>query len=565
MSRFSFTQAVSATWAVTLIAGTASAEQIVLRTMVGTTSGQRLGSQMDGGRDVDGDGVADLIVADSSDFAGVRVRVFSGSTGVVIHDIGPTASDESFGVAVALLGDQDGDGRSEFAIGSPRARVSGLIVGKIRIHSGATGAVLRTFAGAADGDRVGTVLVGGGDLDGDSVPDLIGGDPDAAPNGPASGRVTLYSGSTGNVISIHTGAQGDDLGWSLAAVGDQDGDGWNDYAAGAPYGATPIGADTGYVRIVSARTGATIRQITGFANGGLFGASMALVGDAEGDGSPELLVGEPGSDTLAIDCGRVHAVSPSSGNVLWSLAPTAEARARFGQSIVALSDIDGDGVSDAAVGSPDEDVLGTNGDAGRTRVLSTATGTVFETFSGTQASSFSGVLAPAGDVDGDGRLDFAIGAPSWDSTAFDGGQVRVVAGRFCEVSTFCASLPNSSGQAATLSVVGSLSVAANHMILRATGVPTHTIGTFYYGPSTAFVPFGNGIRCIGGDVHRLGVSAANAGVLEYMPDLAHPSTPSGAIGPGSAWYFQAWFRDAAPSAAPYHFNLSNGVRIAVCP
>ena len=131
-------------------------------------------------------------------------------------------------------------------------------------------------------------------------------------------------------------------------------------------------------------------------------------------------------------------------------------------------------------------------------------------------------------------------------------------------TSYCVAVPNSTGAGALMSASGSASVSANDLVLRCDSVPAGQFGIFYYGPNQLALPFGNGIRCVGGQAFRLGVQAADAGgVLERVIDLSAPPEPAGTVNPGSTWNYQAWFRDPAGGGAS--FNLSDGLQISFQP
>ncbi len=136
-------------------------------------------------------------------------------------------------------------------------------------------------------------------------------------------------------------------------------------------------------------------------------------------------------------------------------------------------------------------------------------------------------------------------------------------------TNFCTSQINSTGNASSIFGVGSTSIAANDLILRADNVPVGEPGIFYYGPIEASQPFGNGIRCIGlagpGTIVRLFPFdiAASTGLLSHALDVANPPSIVGQIDPGETWKFQAWFRD--PGGGGAGFDLSNGLSVPFTP
>ena len=173
-------------------------------------------------------------------------------------------------------------------------------------------------------------------------------------------------------------------------------------------------------------------------------------GDFDGDGFDDLVIGVPlEAVNGAPDAGCVHVIYGSSDKLksahdqVWSAHSTgimgaAEPEAQFGAAIAA-GDFDGDGFDDLAIGAPFEDVNGIS-DAGAVHVLyGSSNGLTNEDQLWTQESSgIQGVATEgdsfgfsviAGDFDGDGRDDLAIGVPYEDSAQFvDSGVVQVIFG-----------------------------------------------------------------------------------------------------------------------------------------
>ena len=138
----------------------------------------------------------------------------------------------------------------------------------------------------------------------------------------------------------------------------------------------------------------------------------------------------------------------------------------------------------------------------------------------------------------------------------------------CGIETYCSSLPNSFGAGARIGWAGSASVAANDLDLLVTGAVPGTSGIFFYGPQRAAVPFGDGLRCVGGGFVRISppVVADPLGAVGRALDYTAPPMGGGAgqVAPGVTWNFQYWYRDpAGPGGSG--FNLSDALAVAFCP
>ena len=73
----------------------------------------------------------------------------------------------------------------------------------------------------------------------------------------------------------------------------------------------------------------------------------------------------------------------------------------------------------------------------------------------------------------------------------------------CVTQAYCATAPNSTGLPGEIAASGSLSVVANDFTLAGTGLPPFQTGIFFYGPSAAELPFGDGFLCVSGGFYRL--------------------------------------------------------------
>ncbi len=138
------------------------------------------------------------------------------------------------------------------------------------------------------------------------------------------------------------------------------------------------------------------------------GSGVAGVGDINGDGYADFVVGEPGYGSNAR--GRLRLISGYTGAVIWSVEG-AGADYGFGAATASLGDVTGDGREDVVVGSP-----GYNNFAGRWQILNGQTGVSIATVNyGTAFGGFGESFARVGDIDGDGDTEFLVGAQAYNT------------------------------------------------------------------------------------------------------------------------------------------------------
>lgn len=351
------------------------ADGSLLYTFYGTQHEGGSGSSVAGAGDINNDGFDDVIVgAPKHDHLGVmdsgRARVYSGLDGSILFSVGGIAVAQQLGASVDGIGDVDGDGFADFAIGESEHAILGAGSGKVRIYSGASGAVVATLSGDSAGDAFGYSLSAAGDVDGDGVPDLIVGAPYDSNNGTNSGSVTIFSGSTWlSIAAYHGNAMHDIFGTSVSGAGDVDRDGYDDVVVGAPY-VSKGAALGGEAQVISGLTGATIYWLTGSVQEGFAGTHVSGVGDINGDGFSDIGVGVPGSVSTSHNTVQIY--SGIDGSVLHTL--TGSADSRFGLSLAGLGDVNGDGFGDLVVGAPGTDLPVT--DAGQAVVIVSPTQSV---------------------------------------------------------------------------------------------------------------------------------------------------------------------------------------------
>lgn len=317
-----------------------------------------------------------------------------------------SAATANFGTCVALIGDVDGDGRPELAVGSPTADRNGTDSGSVDVFA-ANGTVLRSFSGGP-GWRFGTSIAALGDVDGDSIPDLAVGAPrDGSSSYPDGGSVTVISLRTGTTLRYVFGTLNHRLGSALAPLGDLDHDGVAEYAATALVAGA---GGTGYARIWSGRTGATMTTITGPHAGEGFGSAIARAGDVDGDGAQDIAIGSPFASRRAYQGGLVQVFSGANFvEIAWKDGNTDFEN--LGWSVAALdADWSGDGKNDYLAGSPRNDE-GTGFESGSLFAFD-MTGTFVQRFDGAPGDRLGIAIAGGLDVDGDGTRDVAAASES---------------------------------------------------------------------------------------------------------------------------------------------------------
>ncbi len=317
--------------------------------------------------DSNSDGLPDLIVGAPA-IAHVNVKghvlVLSGADGSVIRDVMSNSGFERFGEAVASVGDVNGDGTPDFLGGGPGA--TNAFGGISRLLSGANGSVIHQYGGFLD-ENFGHAVAGLGDTNGDGVPDYAVGAPGTDVKSQNEGLVTIFSGASGDPIRFVPGkVQNDHAGYRLANAGRMDGDAVDDLLVGAIFAKGVGGSNSGNSWVISGAKTKTLKIFPGSAASERVGSALANLGDVSGDGIPDYAVGASGF----APGGRVYVVSGASGLPLAHYDAPAQFEA-LGDSVAGVGDVDGDGVNDLLVGawSADSNGLVTAGEA---RLLSLA-------------------------------------------------------------------------------------------------------------------------------------------------------------------------------------------------
>jgi len=399
---------------------------------------------------------------------------------------GSLTANDQFGRGVENIGDLDGDGVTDLAVGAFADDDGGTDRGAVYIlfmNSDGTVKSEQKISDTAGGftgtlvfrDFFGSSVTNLGDLDGAGLSVLalaVGaiGDGPGSGGGFGSGAVYILFLNSDGTVQSHTkivngvtnfgtplGA-GDHFGGSVANIGDLDGDGVNDIAVGAEFDDEPF--DSGAVYIIFLNSNGTVKSVKKLANGqggvpsGLFGqqdgigctACLTSLGDLDGAGLSvlALAVGANIAPFFSTRTGQVEILFLNSAGTVISSQKIGSGLGGFGtldfsdqfSPVENMGDLDGDGVTDLAVGAILDDDGGT--DRGAVYVLfMKSDGTVksFQKISDTEGG-FTGILdnndqfgfsiANMGDLDGDGVQDLAVGAIVDDDGGVNFGAVWIL-------------------------------------------------------------------------------------------------------------------------------------------
>ena len=398
---------------------------VPLYTFHGDSADDGFGESVSSAGDVNGDGRADLIVGaafdDNNGSDSGSVRVFSGSDGSVLYNFNGDQSDNLFGASVSGAGDVNGDGTPDLIVGSPTdANGGNRGFGYARVLSGSDGSVLYNFVGDDRSDRFGVLVSGAGDVNGDGTPDLIVGTQHNFFNDIVR-SVRVLSGFDGSVLhDFDGGGSFDRFGLSLSGVGDVNGDGRTDLIVGAQSDSSG-GGITGRALVLSGSDGSFLYDFAGDDGGFSFGSSVSDAGDVNGDGTPDLIIGASFDRNNSRGFGGARVLSGSDGSILYTLDGD-DSTDRFGFSVSGAGDVNGDGRDDLIVGAIEDN---NNGFAsGAVHVFSGSDGSALYSFDGDSSFDYFGTsVSGAGDVNGDGIDDFIVGASRGGDN--EGGYVRV--------------------------------------------------------------------------------------------------------------------------------------------
>ncbi len=396
-----------------------------------------MGQSVDCAGDVNGDGYSDVIVGIFNYGNGQTEEgaafIFHGSAaGIIATPASILESNQAFaasGISVSGAGDVNGDGYSDVIVGVVLYDNGQTDEGAAFIYHGSPAGIMSAPAVILEsnqaGAQMGRSVDCAGDVNGDGYSDVIVG-ARLYDNGQADeGAAFIYHGSATGIVPtpthiLESNQVNAQLGISVAAAGDVNGDGYSDIVLGAylfDNGHTDEGATFLYYGSSTGVLTASpeIRECNQINS--QFGIAVASAGDINGDGYSDMIVGAHLFDNGQVDEGAAFVYHGSAGNLAASpvlIDNITQDRASFALTIDGAGDVNADGFGDVIIGAP---LFDDNGpDEGRAFVYYgsaaglPATASVILDEANQAGAQFAFSVAGAGDVNGDGFSDVIVGA-----------------------------------------------------------------------------------------------------------------------------------------------------------
>jgi hypothetical protein len=423
--------AMSATWQVTVGARSAP---------VSAAYGSTL--------DLNGDGLADLaagaLLADWTEADTGTVRVYRGSSaGMTLSSgttlVGPEGGGSYFGESVASAGDVNGDGYSDLIVGAAGNFTTST--GRAHLYLGGASGLAdtpsRTLSGPSTFSNFGVAVTGAGDVNGDGYADVVVG----APSATGGGRAYVYHGSASGLSSTVVATLltpyglNSRFGETLAGAGDVNADGYGDLLVGAHGASGNNGAFLLYLGSSSGLVATPAFTFVGTEAGARLATAIAFAGDVNGDGYSDAVLGSRSGSGVPGSAYLFFGSTMGFAPVPVTLVGPDEVGGLFGIGVAGAGDVNRDGYSDIAIGASSAGGTGRvyvhlGGPSGVTPVAATVLVGLDPSGSG-----FGGALSGLDDVNGDGYGDLAVGAGG----AMSGrGRLRVYLGDPTGVATTAA-------------------------------------------------------------------------------------------------------------------------------
>ena len=291
------------------------------------------------------------------------------------------------------------------------------------------------------------------------------------------------------------------------------------------------------------------------------------VGDLNNDGKLDFVASDDGADQYYFNTGN-----DALGRVIWSAGKVFSfvnaGDDGFG-SESHIKDLNNDGWADIIISDVDHDLTGCGrrahiyhnpgGSVGSTSIqlIEEAGSNGWFGANGIFSADLTGTFDEAiFDIDNDGDMDIVFGRCA-------GTSVFINQESNCQFVKYGTPVANSTGKPALIDYSGTSSISHNDWTLKTTQCPHNKTCLYIYGTAqSAPVPFGDGVREIGGTIKRMATTSTDAnGNQSFHADFT--TAPLNALVPGNTRYFMLWYRD--PQGGPAGYNGSSALQATMCP
>jgi hypothetical protein len=400
----------------------------------GSAAAQKFGYSID----CEADQIAIGIPGYNGDNGAVELTDYSLGAPALIYTSPPSPiAGGLFGYSVSLTGRIDSSFPTGVVIGAPEQ--NGFGAGLVYTRNSTTS--VAGYAIGATGDALGTVVSRFADVgqylrpqtEKDGYEEVLIASPWA---GGKYGRVVVYDVINNGVLAVYNGGgRGELLGYSVDVIEDLNADGNPEIIMGAPGSGT--GGQVFVYGFRSDDPNSLIRTIAAPEEGYFFGYSVAAVGDADGDGVADILIGMPHSNggpgkVVLYSGAEVADYEISELLPLCIISdPAAEGGASFGQVVKGVSDLNGDGNADFLISAPEHSSMQYTRN-GKVYIFSyDSAGEICSELAGAEASEsnfYFGHALAACDVNQDGYTDLIAGSLPTVEENVDAGAVAVYLG-----------------------------------------------------------------------------------------------------------------------------------------